>query len=272
MTFHHTTRHLATLAVLAIPLLLSSGCNSSDAAPLATSLPAPPAASARVTAILVHGAWADGSSWARVTPILHARGVDVVAVQLRRTSLAEDAAIVRRAIEARDGRVVLVGHSYGGAVITESGADAKVGALVYVAAFAPGDGESINDLISPYPAGAWQAGIVPDSAGDLRLSDKAYTTYFAADLPSDEAAVLAASQAPIFAHVLQDKVGRAAWKNKPAYWVLSANDQIIPAAFQQGEAARINAKVTTVAGGHTEILSHPQEVAGVILEAVDHLK
>jgi pimeloyl-ACP methyl ester carboxylesterase len=262
---------LAAAAAMAAPLLLVSACSSSEAAPVAAT-PAAPAPAAPVTAILVHGAWADGSSWSRVTPLLQARGIHVVSVQLRRASLAEDAAIVQRAVEAQAGKVVLVGHSYGGAAITEGGNDAKVGALVYVAAFAPGDGESINDLVSPYPAGAWQAGLVPDSAGNLSLSSAAYTTYFAADLPKDEAAVLATSQGPIFAHVLQDKVTNAAWKNKPAYWALSANDQIIPADFQQGEAARIKAKVTTISGGHTELLSHPQEVAGVILDAVDHLQ
>lgn len=271
---------LGAAALFATPLLLLGGCGSSEAAPVAanpspTPGPTPdptPAPAARVTAVLVHGAWADGSSWARVTPLLQARGIDVVAVQLRRASLAEDAAIVQRAVAARKGKVVLVGHSYGGAAITEGGNDARVGALVYVAAFAPGDGESINDLISPYPAGAWQAGLEADPAGDLRLSTDAYTTYFAADLPKDEAALLATSQGPIFAHVLQDKVTHAAWKTKPSYWALSASDQIIPAAFQQGEAARIKAKPTTISGGHTALLSHPQEVAGVILDAVDHLQ
>jgi pimeloyl-ACP methyl ester carboxylesterase len=263
---------LAAAASLAAPLLLAAGCSSSEAATAAASPGTSLAAAPHVTAILVHGAWADGSSWSRVTPILQARGVDVVSVQLRRASLAEDAAIVQRAIADQKGKVVLVGHSYGGAAITEGGNDAKVGALVYVAAFAPGDGESINDLVSPYPAGAWQAGLVPDSAGFLRLGTEAFLTYFAADLPRDEAAVLATSQGPIFAHVLQDKVSNAAWKSKPSYWALSANDQIIPAAFQQGQAARIKAKVTTISGGHTELLSHPQEVAAVVMDAVEHLR
>jgi pimeloyl-ACP methyl ester carboxylesterase len=273
MKFNRTSVRLAAAAAIAAPLLLVSACSSSEAAPVAGTPAAPaPAPAAPVTAILVHGAWADGSSWSRVTPLLQARGIHVVSVQLRRATLAEDAAIVQRAVEAQSGKVVLVGHSYGGAAITEGGNDAKVGALVYVAAFAPGDGESINDLVSPYPAGAWQAGLVADSAGNLSLSTDAYTTYFAADLPKDEAAILATSQGPIFAHVLQDKVTHAAWKNKPAYWALSANDQIIPAAFQQGEAARIKARVTTISGGHTELLSHPQEVAGVILDAAAHLQ
>lgn len=270
MKLNHSVYRLAAAAAaaaaFAMPLFALSGCGSSEAATPPASAPV-----TKVTAILVHGAWADGSSWSRVTPILQARGIDVVSVQLRRATLAEDAAIVQRVIDAQSGKVVLVGHSYGGVVITEAGNDAKVGALVYVAAFAPGDGESINDLISPYPAAAWQAGLVPDSAGNLSLSASAYTTYFAADLPKEEAAVLASAQGPIFAHILQDKVGNAAWKTKQSYWALSSNDQIIPPPFQQGEAARIKAKVTTIAGGHTELLSHPQEVAGVILDAVEHL-
>jgi pimeloyl-ACP methyl ester carboxylesterase len=261
---------LAAAAIVAAPLFLAAGCSSSEAAAASATQDATP--QAHVAAVLVHGAWADGSSWSRVTLLLQARGIDVVAVQLRRVSLAEDAAIVQRAVADQKGKVVLVGHSYGGAAITEGGNDAKVGALVYVAAFAPGDGESINDLVSPYPASPWQAGLVQDSAGNLRLNTDAYLTYFAADLPRDEATVLATSQGPIFAHVLQDKVTNAAWKNKPVYWALSANDQIIPAAFQQGEAARIKAKVTTIPGGHTELLSHPQEVANVILDAVANLK
>lgn len=277
MKHHRITVRLATIAIAiaiaAAPLLLAAGCSSSEAAAVAaTPAQTVPAQAPRVTAILVHGAWADGSSWSRITPLLQARGIDVVAVQLRRASLAEDAAIVQRAVADQKGKIVLVGHSYGGAAITEGGSDAKVGALVYVAAFAPGDGESISDMISPYPAGDWQAGLVPDSAGNLRLNTASYLTYFAADLPRDEATVLATSQGPIFAHVLQDKVTSAAWKTKPSYWALSANDQIIPAAFQQGEAARIKARVTTIAGGHTELLSHPQEVAAVILDAVEHLQ
>lgn len=258
-----TLRTVAAAAAFSLSVGLT-GCGSSEAAPV----PAVPAGGSQVTAILVHGAWADGSSWSRVTPLLQQRGMNVVSVQLQRASLSEDAAIVQRAISAQPGPVVLVGHSYGGAVITEAGNDSKVSALVYVAAFAPGDGESINDLISPYPAGAWQAGLTADTAGYLRLSTAAYQTYFAVELGNDESAVLASSQAPIFNHVLQDKISSAAWKTKPSYWAVSGADQIIPAAFQQGEAARIKAKVTLISdGGHVELLSHPKEVAAVILDA-----
>jgi pimeloyl-ACP methyl ester carboxylesterase len=265
----------ATALVAATAFGALSGCNSSDASPMpetpTSTTPAAPLAN--VTAVMVHGAWADGSAWQRVTPILQARGVKVVSVQLHLTSLSEDASIVRRALEGQSGKVVLVGHSYGGAVITEAGTDPKVNALVYVGAFAPGDGESISDLISPYPALPWQAALIPDSAGYLRLSQDAYQNYFANDLPKAESAALETAQAPTHGQVLYNKVTDAAWKTKPSYWALSPEDHIIPAAFQQGEAARIKAKVTTITGGgHTEMLSHPQDVANVILDAAASLQ
>lgn len=248
-----------------------SGCGASDAAPLPVAA-APAPQPTGVTAVLVHGAWADGASWAKITPILQARGVNVVAVQLHLTTLTEDAAIVRRALEGQSGKLLLVGHSYGGAVITEAGVDPRVGALVYVAAFAPGDGESVNDLVSPYPPAPWTTGIVPDSAGYLKLTTSTYQTYFASDLPKERSAVLATAQGPTHQGVLTGKITNAAWKTKPSYWALSDSDQMVPAAFQQAEAARLNAKVTIVnGGGHTEMLSHPQEVANVILDAATRL-
>jgi pimeloyl-ACP methyl ester carboxylesterase len=255
------TRTVLAAAVAASSVVLA-GCGSSSAETMA------PAPVIPTTAVLVHGAWADGSSWAKVTPLLQARGLNVVSVQLQRASLSEDAAIVRRAIEAQTGQVVLVGHSYGGAVITEAGTSAKVATMVYVDAFAPGDNESINDLISPYPKGEWQQGLTPDSAGYLSLSTDAYLKYFAADVPTGEAKVLASSQGPIFNQVLGQKVTNAAWKTKPSFFVIGSSDQIIPPEFQQGEAARIKAKVTTVAGAsHVSMVSHSTEVANVILTA-----
>ncbi|MFZ6645714.1 alpha/beta hydrolase [Undibacterium sp. TJN25] len=252
------------LAALAVGALATSailtGCGGTSSA--ATIPPTP------TTAVLVHGAWADGSSWAKVTPLLQQRGLKVVSVQLQRSSLGDDAAIVRRAIEAESGQVILVGHSYGGAVITEAGTSAKVVNLVYVDAFAPGDNESINDLTKPYPAGEWQKGIVPDSGGYLTLNTSVYLNNFAADVPTSEATVMATAQGPIFAHVLDDKVSNAAWKSKPSYFVVGTSDQIIPAAFQQGEAARIKAQVTMIPGAsHVSMVSHPTEVANVILTA-----
>lgn len=252
-------RALAAASIAATAAFIS-GCSSSEAA----AIPPTP-----TTAILVHGAWADGSSWAKVTPMLQQRGLKVVSVQLQRASLADDAAIVRRAIAAETGQVILVGHSYGGAVITEAGNDAKVVTLVYVDAFAPGDNESISDLISPYPAGAWQAGLIQDSAGYLTLSTAVYLNNFAADVATGEATVMASSQGPIFARaLLQDKVTSAAWKSKPSYFAVGSSDQIIPADFQMLEASRIKAKVTAIPGAsHVSMVSHATEVANVILDA-----
>jgi pimeloyl-ACP methyl ester carboxylesterase len=254
-----STERALVIAGIAGAALFSSGCGSSNA----TAAPPVP-----TTAILVHGAWADGSSWAKITPLLQQRGLKVLSVQLERETLAGDAAVVRRAIEAQTGQVILVGHSYGGEVITEAGTDAKVVSLVYVDAFAPGDNESISDLISPYPAGAWQAGLVKDSAGYLSLSQAVYLTNFAADVPTAEATILATSQGPITARaLLMDKVTNAAWKTRPSTFVIGTSDQIIPAAFQLAEATRIKAKVVTIDGAsHLGLVSHPTEVAKAIVD------
>jgi pimeloyl-ACP methyl ester carboxylesterase len=249
---------LCTFAVAA----LIAGCGSSVAAPV--PVPVKP-----TTAILVHGLWADGSSWSKVIAQLQQRGLNVVAVQLPRTSLADDAATVRRAIEAQSGQVVLVGHSYGGVVITEVGGVDKVAALVYVSAFAPAEGESGADIIAPFPAPEWQKGLIVDSGGFLSMNAPTYLKYFAPDLPAVDAAVMAAAQGPVFNHVLQDRVSNAAWKTKPAFWALSGDDQIIPPALQNAMAGRIKAKITTIAGAsHVALVSQPRAVSAVIIDAV----
>jgi pimeloyl-ACP methyl ester carboxylesterase len=246
-------------ALLAATLLLSigvvSGCGSSSA-------------STNATVVLVHGAWADGSSWSPVVSILQKRGLRVVAVQLPRTSLPDDAAVVTQAIDGQSGPVILVGHSYGGAVISQAGNDAKVAALVYVSAFAPGDGQSINDLTSPFPKPAWENGLIVNSAGYLTLSTDTYLNNFAPDVPKDAAAVLAATQGPLFAHCLDDKVTVAAWKSKPSWWVYGDQDQIIPPQLQQAEAQALNAQLTVIPGAsHLALVTQPNAVANVIIEA-----
>ncbi|REG48629.1 pimeloyl-ACP methyl ester carboxylesterase [Paraburkholderia sp. BL6669N2] len=225
-------------------------------------------ASTTGTVVLVHGAWADGSSWSSVTRVLQARGLKVVAVQLPRTSLADDAATVTRTIDAQQGPVLLVGHSYGGAVITQAGINNKVAGLVYVSAFAPGDNQSISDLTSPFPRPAWQAGLKADEAGFLTLNTDTYLSSFAPDLPKDTSSVLATAQAPLNARCLTDKVSQAAWKSKPSWWVYGDQDQIIPAALQQAEAKAVGAKITSIAGAsHVALMSQPDAVAAVILDA-----
>jgi pimeloyl-ACP methyl ester carboxylesterase len=247
-------------ALLAATLLLLIGglgaCGSSSA-------------STNATVVLVHGAWADGSSWSSVVSLLQQRGLNVVAVQLPRTSLTDDAAVVTQAIDAQSGPVILVGHSYGGAVITQAGTDAKVAALVYVSAFAPGDGQSINELTSPFPTPAWEAtGLSLNSAGFLTLTKATFLNDFAPDVPAAAAAVLAVSQGPLFQHCLDDKVTVAAWKSKPSWWVYGDQDQIIPPQFQQFEAKTLNATLTVIPGAsHVALISQPNAVANVILDA-----
>jgi pimeloyl-ACP methyl ester carboxylesterase len=262
--------NVARTALLALSAVAAAVALTACGASTAATLPiAPVVAEKPTTVVLVHGLWADGSSWSKVIPLLQQRGLKVVAVQLPRTSLADDAATVSRAIQAQPGQVVLVGHSYGGVVITEAGANSKVAALVYVSAFAPAEGESIADITSPYPAAEWQKGLVPDSGGFLSLNSDAYLTYFAPDLPKAEAAIMAATQGPVFNHVLQDRVSTAAWKTKPSWWAVSGNDQIVPAALQQGQASRIKAKATLIPGAsHVALVSQPAAVSAVILDAV----
>ncbi len=250
---------MASMLLAALGVLAALAARAADRPPIHT----------RVAVVLVHGAWADGSSWEKVIPLLQQQGVKVTAVQLQRASLAQDAAIVRRAVAAQRTPVVLAGHSYGGAVITEAGTVDKVKALVYVAAFAPGDGESIADITRPYPPGPWQAGFIVDGAGYVRLGEHVYFTYFAPDLPPPERAVLASTQGPVLASVLEDKVTRAAWHDRPVFWALPGNDQIIPTAFQRLEASRVGAHVTEIpTASHVPLLSQPRAVTDVILTAI----
>lgn len=234
---------------------LLAGCGTSNA-------------STSATVVLVHGAWADGSSWASVTPILQKRGLKVISVQLPRTSLSDDAAVVSRAVDAQAGAVILVGHSYGGAVITQAGNSLKVAALVYVSAFAPGDGQSINDLTSPFPKPAWESGLISDEAGFLTLSTDTFLNSFGPDVPKDTATVLASAQGPLQAQCLDDKITTAAWKNRPSWWIYGDQDQIIPPALQQAEAKMLGARITSIPGAsHLALITHADAVAQAILDA-----
>lgn len=222
---------------------------------------------ARPTVVLVHGAFADGSSWQRVIPLLQARGFPVVAVQNPLSSLADDAAAVTRAIDQQPGPVILVGHSWGGAVITQAGVNTKVAALVYVAAFALEAGQSINTLLQGLPPAPWLAELRQDEGGFLTLSAGGMSKYFAPDLPAREASLLTATQGAWFAGCLADVLTQAAWHAKPSWWVLAEEDQMIDPLLQQGMAAQINANVIQVRAGHTVLLSHPQRVVEAILQA-----
>lgn len=217
--------------------------------------------------VLVHGAFADGSSWSKVIPLLEARGAHVVAVQNPLSSLADDVAATKRVIDAQPGPVVLVGHSWGGVVITQAGNDDKVKALVYVAAFAPDSGVSINDMLKGKPAPAWVSQLQKDSGGFLTLSTDAIVHQFAQDLPLPEARLVAATQGPWFSGCTDDKVTTAAWHTKPSWYVLAEQDHMIDPGLQQVMATQIGATVTRVKSSHVAMLSQPKAVAAVIAAA-----
>lgn len=220
------------------------------------------------TVILVHGAWADGSSWQRVIPLLLAADVPVVAVQNPTTSLADDVAATARTLATVAGPVVLVGHSWGGAVITQAGNDPKVKALVYVAAFAPKAGETVGDQVGRHEAPPALGKIIDDGAGFLTLSAAGWIEDVAQDLPETEARVLCATQPPLAASTFGDKVEQAAWETRPTWYIVSAQDRIVSVALERELAAAMNAQTSEVAAGHLSLLSQPEAVAGVILDAV----
>jgi pimeloyl-ACP methyl ester carboxylesterase len=213
--------------------------------------------------ILVHGAWADGSSWGKVIPLLEAKGLNVTAVQLPLTSLADDAATVKRAFALEDGPVLLVGHSYGGSVITAAGNDSKVAGLVYVAAFAPDKGESTLDQIkaNPTPVGTE---LRPDASGFFKLSAKGITEDFAPDLPETEQKVLIATQDPIAGAAMGASISTPAWRNKPSWFVIASGDRMISPKLEEAEAHKMNAKSITISSSHVVLVSHAVEVADFI--------
>jgi pimeloyl-ACP methyl ester carboxylesterase len=217
--------------------------------------------------VLVHGAFADGSSWDAVVPLLQAKGYKVVAVQVPLTGLAEDVAATKRAIDAQQGPVLLVAHSYGGVVITEAGNSDKVAGLVYVAAFAPGNNESVNDLGKGKPAPAWASKLQFDGGGYAWLTPELVSTTFAPDVPAATQNLIAVKQKPLLGKSLDTKVTQAAWKKKPSWYVRAEQDKIIDPAAQAAMAKRIGATTTNVAASHVPMISKPNDVATVILTA-----
>lgn len=219
------------------------------------------------TVVLVHGAFADGSSWNSVINKLHNQHTEVIAVQLPLTSLKDDVAATQRAIARAHGDVVLVGHSWGGTVISEAGNDARVKALVYVAAFAPDSGQSTADLAGSYPAPPGSAGIAKTADGYLYLPGKSVSEDFAPDIKSDEQNALTATQGPIRADAFAEKVTHAAWHDKPSWYVVSKNDRMINPDLERAMAKAIHAKTTEVAASHVSMVSHPEEIARTIEQA-----
>ena len=216
--------------------------------------------------VLVHGAWADGSSWSKVIPLLEAKGLHVDAVQLPLTSQADDVATVQRAIARVDGRLLLVAHSYGGAVMTQAGNDPKVAGLVYVAAFAPAEGESPFDLAVADPTPALQQ-LQQDQFGFLKLTSTGIREDFAQDLSESEQTVLAATQGPTSIASLSAAVTTPAWRNKPCWFVIAAHDRVVAPTRQAMFAERMNATSITLSTSHVAMLSQPYVVASFIRKA-----
>jgi pimeloyl-ACP methyl ester carboxylesterase len=222
--------------------------------------------------VLVHGAWADGSCWSKVIALLEAKGFHVVAVQNPLTSLADDVAATKRIIALQDGPVILVGHSYAGVVITEAGNDRKVVGLVYVAAFAPGEGESINSVSKPYPPAPLGSELRLDAQGFLTATPKGIAEDMAQDLPGREQEILTATQGQTAASVFGATVTRAAWRSKPSWAVIAGNDRAIPPELEKDEAAAIKATSINLPANHLAMLSHPREVAELIEQAASKVK
>jgi pimeloyl-ACP methyl ester carboxylesterase len=217
--------------------------------------------------VLVHGGFVDGSGWEGVSNILKKDGYAVTVVQNPTLSLEGDVAVTTRAIAAQKGPVLLVGHSYGGVVITEAGNDAKVQGLVYVAAFAPDKGESVSSLIQNPAPGAPVPPILPPQDGFLFLDQAKFAASFAADVNPDKASFMAASQVPWGVAALNGAITQAAWKVKPSWYLVAKDDKMIPPPAQRLMSQRAGATVTEVPGSHAVYVSQPSAVAAVIEQA-----
>jgi pimeloyl-ACP methyl ester carboxylesterase len=225
-------------------------------------------AKAETTIVLVHGAWADGSSWSRVIPLLQAKGHRVIAVQIPLTSLEDDLAATKRIVADTAGPIVLVGHSWGGMAVTQAGDDPKVAALVYVSAFAPDAGESGGSLIGAHPTPPALSTVVSDSSGFVYQTTQGMIDNVAPDLPADEARVLASTQGRLAGKAFEQTVAVAAWKAKPSWFIVTAEDRVVNVELQAASAKRMNARMTVIHASHMSILSRPHDVASVIGDAV----
>src|ERR1700716_3240939 len=214
----------------------------------------------------VHGAWADGSSWAEVIPLLQAASLKVTAVQNPLTSLADSDAATRRELALQDGPTVLVAHSWGGTVISDVGIDPKVTALVYVAARAPDAGEDFLGLSGKFPTGPVRAGI-RENDGFTKISEESFLKYFANGVERKKAEVLYAVQEPTAASLLSERTTAAAWHSKPAWYAVSKLDQAINPDLERFLAKRMNATTVELNAGHLSLVSHPKEIADLILAA-----
>ena len=242
--------------------LLTSATTVASAA-LAQSAPAPQRAN---NIVLVHGLFADGSSWSEVIPLLQARGLNVTSVQNPLTTLEEAVAACRKVLDRQDGPTVLAGHSFSGMIVTEAGVHPKVSALVYVAARAPDAGEDYTALAARFPAPPASAGIVYDG-DEGRLSEEAFLRDFAGDLPAAKARALFAVQEPFQKALLAGRTSQAAWRSKPSFYAVSTEDRTINPDLQRFMASRMGAQTVELRSSHVSLISHPREIASLILNA-----
>jgi pimeloyl-ACP methyl ester carboxylesterase len=217
--------------------------------------------------VLVHGGFVDGSGWQGVYDILKADGFNVSVVQNQTLSLESDVETTRNVLDNQDGPAILVGHSYGGVVITEAGSHDRVAGLVYVAAFAPDAGESVNALIADPPPGAPVPPILPPQEGFLFLDREKFADSFAADLPAELAAFMADSQVPWGVEALEGAVSEPAWRSKPSWYLVASDDRMIPPPAQRSMSERAGSTVAEAPGSHSIYVSQPQATADLIAQA-----
>jgi len=265
------TRSIARLSLAGLIAAGPSAVLGAQSPPSSARAAAPTArtgpAAAKPTVVLVHGAFADGTGWQHVIPLLERDGYNVIAVQNALASLAGDVETTKRVIDAQVGPMVVVGHSYGGAVITGAAAgNPNVKALVYIAAFAPEAGEPIGVYGEKYPA-PLGAALQPDAAGFLYIDRARFRELFCADVPATEASVMAATQKPIIGSAFGASVDQAAWKTIPSWYLVTQDDRAINPDLERFYAKRIGAKTTEIRSSHVPFISHPAEVARLIEQA-----
>ncbi len=254
-------KQIMSIAFLATASLYSPG-NDAQAQPTPKAIK---------NVVLVHGAFADGSSWTKVIAQLQAKGFHVAAVQNPLTSLADDVAATKRAIDLMDGPVLLVGHSYGGMVISEAGNDPKVAGLLYVCALIPNDDQAVVDVVKAFAPAPGSGEFQPDEAGFLSLSHKGIHAYFAQDLPQQERDVIYATQTPWAVRATTDKISKAAWKVKPSWCIIGLDDQMVSPELARAEAKMIGAKTLEIKSSHVPMVSRPEEVTRFITQAIQAL-